>query len=125
MNRLVMGKKNACYIGQRAALLTYSDDNLVAFLQEKGIDKNSTLFPFEKVSDLLLVYLDDLVIWSSKKIPNSTKVHLLLVEFLLWCTIKHGFKFSKSKVHLMPIQFKFLGHQFNTMLNSKSIPELN
>ena len=124
MNRLVMGKKNACYIGQRAALLTNSDDNLVAFLQEKGIDKNSTLFPFEKVSDLLLVYLDDLVIWSSKKIPNSTKVHLLLVEFLLWCTIKLGFKFSNSKVHLMPIQFKFLGHQFNTLSNSTSIPEL-
>ena len=124
MNRLVMGQKNACYIGQRAALLTYYDDNLVAFLKEKGIDKNSSLFPFETVSDFLLVYLDDLVIWSSKKIPNSMKVHLLLVEFLLWCTIKLGFKLSKSKVHLMPIQFKFLGHKFNTLSNSTSIPEL-
>ena len=102
MNRLVMGQKNACYIGQRAALLTYYDDNLVAFLKEKGIDKNSSLFPFETVSDFLLVYLDDLVIWSSKKIPNSTKVHLLLVEFLLWCTIKLGFKFSKVSNFLRP-----------------------
>ena len=45
MNRLVMGQKNACYIGQRAALLTYSDDNLVAFLQEKGIDKKTYFIP--------------------------------------------------------------------------------
>ena len=79
MNRLVMGQKNACYIGQRAALVIYSNVNLAAFLIEKNITLNSTEFPFEKVEDFLLVYLDDLVIWSSKKIQNSTKVHLLLI----------------------------------------------
>ena len=62
MNRLVMGQKNACYIGQRAALETYSNENVAALLQEKGITLNSTQFPFEKVKDFLLVYLDDLVI---------------------------------------------------------------
>ena len=79
MNWLVMGQKNACYIGQRAALVIYSTVNLAAFLIEKNITLNSTEFPFEKVEDFLLVYLDDLVIWSSKKIQNSTKVHLLLI----------------------------------------------
>ena len=124
MNRLVMGQKNACYIGQRAALVTYSNINLAAFLAEKNITLKSEEFPFEKVEDFLLVYLDDLVIWSSKKIKNSTKVHLLLIEFLLWCTIKLGFKFSKSKVHIMPVTFKFLSRQFNTIENSTSIPDL-
>ena len=80
-------KINACYIVQRAALVTYSNSNLAAFLAEKNITLKSKEFPFEKVEDFLLVYLDDLVIWSSKKI----KIHLLLIEFLLWCTIKLGF----------------------------------
>ena len=80
MNRLVMGQKNACYIGQRATLVTYSNENLTAFLQEKGITLNSQQFPFEKVEAFLIVYLDDLVIWSSKKIQDSTKVHQLHVK---------------------------------------------
>ena len=119
-----MGQKKTCYIGQRAALVTYSNENLAAFLQEKGITLNSPQFPFEKVEDFLIVYLDDLVIWSSKKIQDSTKVHQLLIKFLLWCTIKLGFKFPKSKVHIMPITFKLLGHQINTLENSTSIPDI-
>ena len=59
MNRLVMGQENACYIGQRAALVTYSNINLAAFLAEKNITLKSEEFPFEKVEDFLLVYLDD------------------------------------------------------------------
>ena len=48
MNRLVMGQRNACYISQRAALLTYSDDNLTDFLQGKGIDK---ILPFSHLKE--------------------------------------------------------------------------
>ena len=43
MNRLVMGQKNACYIGQRAALVTYSNSNLAAFLADERIDSYSLL----------------------------------------------------------------------------------
>ena len=78
-----MGCKNAFYIAHKASLLTYSDKNLETFLEEKNIKKNSTQFPFSSVSEFLIIYLDDLVLWSSKKVENATKVHLLLVEFLL------------------------------------------
>ena len=67
MNRLVMGQRNACFIGQRAALVTYSNENLAAFCQEKGITLNTPEFQLEKVGDFLIVYLDDLVIWNKKK----------------------------------------------------------
>ena len=116
-----MGCKNDCYIAQKASLLTYSDTNLETFLEEKNIKKNSTQFPFSSVSEFL-IYLDDLVLWSSKKVENATKVHLLLVEFLLYCTVKLGFKLAKAKVHLLPSEFKFLGRYFHTNENCTSIP---
>ena len=91
MNRLIMGARNACYTGQRAALLTYSQENLLTFLKEKGLELKSEIFPFTNVTEFVLVYIDDICIWSSKNYKNSEKTHLLLLEFVLWCTTGDGF----------------------------------
>ena len=62
--------------------------------------------------------------WSSKDYKDSTKVLLLLVEFVMCCTIKMRFKLSKGKTHIMMETFKLLGHWFDTMTGSTSIPPL-
>ena len=66
-------------------------------------------FPLSDISEFLLCYLDDLLIY---RIEHAEKVHLLLIRFLLFCTIKLGFK---SEVQLFPTSFKFPGHLFMTV----------
>ena len=66
MNRLIMGARNSCFIAQRAALLTYSQENLITFCKEKGLHFNSDEFPFDNVSQFILIYIDDVCLWSSK-----------------------------------------------------------
>ena len=119
-----MGARNSCFIAQRAALLTYSLENLIIFCKERGLHFNSDEFPFNNVSQFILIYIDDVCLWLSKDYKDSTKVHLLLIEFVMYCTIKMGFKLSKGKTHIMPVTFKFLGHWFDTMTGATSIPPL-
>ena len=114
MCRQPMGLRNSVYIAQKAVLLTYSNENLDIFLEEKKIIKGTKDFPFSDISEFLLCYIDDLLVYGPKGIENAGEVHLLLIEFLLFCTIKLGFKMSKSKVQLFTTSFKFLGHHFMT-----------
>ena len=87
MCRLPMGVKNDVYIAQKAALLVYSDGNLTIFLQEKGIKKGSEQFSFYSVSQFLLIYLDNLCLFTPKRIKDANRLHLFLIEYLLYCTI--------------------------------------
>ena len=47
MTCLAMGIKNACYVAQKASILTYSDNNL----REKSIEKQCALFPFSSTKN--------------------------------------------------------------------------
>jgi hypothetical protein len=81
MMRLPMGIRNAVYVAQKATLLTYSDKNLDIFLDEKSVTKGSKEFPFYKVEDFLLAYIDDLCLFTPKQVENAETLHLFLVEF--------------------------------------------
>ena len=87
-----MGYKNSCFIGQSASELTYSQDSLLKFLEKKGWSLNSEDFPFADVAEFLLVYCDDVVIFTPDDVPESDKIHQHVVEFVLWSTMQYGFK---------------------------------
>ena len=109
---------------QRTILLTFRQENLEICIKEKGLHFDTDEFPFSNVSQFIICYIDDICIYSSKDYKNSTEIHLLLLEYVMYCTVKMGFKLSKGKTHVMPVSFKFLGHWFNTMTGSTSIPPL-
>ena len=121
--RLVMGLKTACYIGQQAMLLAFSDINLKEFLSLKNIKLKSAEFPFSSISEAILIYLDDVALFTPKSVSNPKTLHLLLIEFIFYATSKLGFKLSMSKLSLMNPVFKFLGHQFDSNKNETCIPE--
>ena len=108
-----MGYKNSCFIGQSASEMTYSQESLLKFLEMKGWTLNSENFLFEDISDILIVYCDDICIFSPDNIPNAEKIHKNVIEYVLWTTIQHGFKIGKSKFEPFVTRFKFLGHFFD------------
>ena len=120
--RLPMGYKNSCYIGQRASELTYSQDSLLKFLQKKGWSLNSEEFPFSDVSEFLIVFCDDIVIFTPDDLPDSDKIHQHVVEFVLWATMQYGFKIGRSKYEPYVSRFKFLGHFFDVQKACTMIP---
>ena len=46
---------------------------------------------------------------------------MLIVEFVLFCSVRMGLKFARNKTVIMSNEFKFLGHTFKNSANS--IPE--
>ena len=69
----------------------------------------------------LFVYMDDLIIFSDREQENAENIHLLIVEFVLFCSVRMGLKFARNKTVIMSNEFKFLGHTFKNSANS--IPE--
>ena len=69
-------------MAQKATLLTYSDKNLDKFLDEKSVEKGSIQFPFHKVEEFLLCYIDDLCLFTPREVDNAVTLHLFLVEFI-------------------------------------------
>ena len=65
MQWLPMGLNNAGYVAQKAAPLTYSDAILEIYLQEKQIKKELYNL-FYSVSEFLLIYLDNLCLFTPK-----------------------------------------------------------
>ena len=120
--RLPMGYKNSCFIGQSASELTYSQDTLLKFLEKKGWSLNSDDFPFADVTEFLLVYCDDVVIFTPDDVPESDKIHQHVVEFVLWSTMQYGFKIGKSKFEPYVSKFTFLGHHFDVDRACTMIP---
>ena len=68
-----------------------------------------------------IIYADDLVIFSDRDQENAEDIHMLLVEFILFCSVRMGLKFAKNKTIIMSNEFQFLGHTFKNSANS--IPE--
>ena len=121
--RLIMGLKSSTYVAMHAARNTYSQENFLTFLRMKGISPGSEECPIQDIEDCILLYIDDIAVFTPNNIKDATKLHLLILEFVFYATGKMGFKMKKSKVNVMCPVFKFLGHQFNTGDVSTQIPE--
>ena len=74
------------------------------------------------MSQVLIIYMDDLCIMSSKKADDHVALHGRVLEFLLYSCARAGFKIGKNKFSPFVKSFKFLGHQFNTEVGITSIP---
>ena len=79
-----MGFKNAGFVGQTASELTYSQQTMLNFLKYKNWTLNSDNWPFSDISEILIVYIDDIAIFSPNNIPNSDKIHGNLLEFVFF-----------------------------------------
>ena len=88
----------------------------------KGWELNSADWPFEDISEVVIVYCDDIVIFSADNIPNAEKIHKNVIEFVLWATVQYGFKIGKSKFEPFVTKFKFLGHYFDVERACTKIP---
>ena len=113
-----MGVTLSSYIGLQVTYITYSDDNLDCFLQMKGLTKNSVEFPYSSVKQFLLIYMDDLLVFTDETQQNASNIHLLAVEFVLYCSKRMGLKFVMNKTIFMAKNFKFLGYEFRDSANS-------
>ena len=67
--------------------------------------------------------MDDLIIRTPKGIENDIKIHLRVLEFILFATKVYGFKISHGKCSVLTTNFKFLGHEFDTEAESFGIPK--
>ena len=121
--RLIMGLKSSTYVAMSAARITYNQSNFLTFLRMKNIEPGSEQCPIQDIEDAILIYIDDIAIFTPKDAKDPIKLHLLLLEFIFFATGKLGFRMKKSKINLMCPVFKFLGHQFNTGDESTQIPE--
>lgn len=95
--RLPMGWVNAAYIAQTASELAYSQQSMLQFLAEKGLTAGSEDWPFHDISEIIVIYLDDLCLSTPEDIKNGRQVHLNALEFIFWSTCKFKIKISKSK----------------------------
>ena len=112
-----MGLKSSTYVAMQAARNTYSQENFLTFLRMKGISPGSEECPIQDIEECILLYIDDIAVYTPQNIKNANKLHLLILEFVFFATGKLGFKMKKSKINLMCPVFKFLGHQFNNAWN--------
>ena len=62
--------------------------------------------------------MDDLLVCTNEDQQNASKIHLIAVEFVLYCSKIMGLKFARNKTVLMSKRFKFLGFEFNNSANS-------
>ena len=121
--KLPQGYAGSPFIAGSATNMTYSNKTMMAFLDSKGWKLNSVEWPFSSVNDFLILYVDDLIIKTPKGIENDIKIHLRVLEFILFATKVYGFKISHGKCSVLTTNFKFLGHQFDTETESYGIPK--
>ena len=119
---LPMGFKNSCYVGQTASELTYSQSTMLKFLEFKNWTLNSENWPFSNINEILIVYVDDISVFSPNNIPNSIKIHCNVLEFTYFATQLYGFKIGRCKFEPFVTNFKYLGHQFDVLKGCTMIP---
>ena len=119
---LPMGWVNACFIGQNATEHTYSQASMLEFLRYKNWSTNSENWPFTDITDIAIIYMDDICFYSPSDIPNSIQIHANIVEFMLWATTRWGFKIGPDKFSPFVKNFKFLGHFFRIDEATTTIP---
>ena len=92
-----MGYSNAAYISQTASELAYGQETMIKFLQHKGWSAGDSNWPFLKISEIIIVYLDDLCVTTPTSVENAEQIHLNALEFVLYATLAYGFKISRGK----------------------------
>ena len=68
----------ACYVGASATELAYGQNAMLEFLKYKGWTTNSVELPWSEISQLLIIYMDDLCCFSQQE--NKTKKMIKLDE---------------------------------------------
>ena len=66
--------------------------------------------------------MDDLCAFSPMDVPGAVELHGRVIEFLLWLTVRAGFRIGPNKFNPFVKTFKFLGHYFNANDGTTSIP---
>jgi len=117
-----MGYANSAFVAQTASELTYGQATMIKFLKHKGWNQGSIEWPFHDISEILIIYLDDLCLTMEKNYENAHQVHLNALEFILFATKLYRFKIGKGKFNPWVTCFKFLGHQFDVSKSTNSIP---
>ena len=105
-----MGYSNAAYIAQTASALAYGQETMMKFLQHKGWIAGSKDWPFLNISELIIIYSDDLCVTTPKSVENADQIHLNAIELVLNATLTYGFKIGRGKFKPWCKNFKFLGH---------------
>jgi hypothetical protein len=92
-----MGFSNAAYIAQTASELAYGQLTMMKFLQHKGWVAGGSEWPFLKISEIIIIYLDDLCVTTPISVENADQIHLNALEFVLYATLVYGFKIGRGK----------------------------
>ena len=119
---LPQGWVNACFVGASATEFAFGQDAMLEFLKSKGWETNSVQWPWGDISQLLIIYMDDLCAFSDSDTPGHVELHGRVIEYLLWATERAGFKIGRNKFSPFVRTFKFLGHYFNVTRGSTAIP---
>merc|ERR1712030_187649 len=101
---------------------TYSQASMLEFLKYKNWTTNSENWPFTDITDIAIIYMDDICFYSPSDIPNDIQIHANIVEFMLWSTTRWGFKIGPDKFCPFVKNFKFLGHFFRIDEATTTIP---
>jgi hypothetical protein len=117
-----MGYSNAAYIAQTASELAYGQLTMIKFLEHKGWKAGGSEWPFLKISEIVIIYLDDLCVKTPIAVENADQIHLNALEFVLFATQVYGFKIGRGKFKPWCKTFKFLGHWFDVTRCTNSIP---
>ena len=94
---LPQGWVNACFVGQSATELAFGQNAMLEFLKFKGWETNSVQWPWGDISQLLIIYMDDLCAFSDSDTPGHVELHGRVIEYLLWATERAGFKINSRR----------------------------
>ena len=119
---LPQGWINSCFVGQSATEAAYGQDAMLEFLTFKGWKPGTDLWPWYEIRDAILIYMDDLCLYSDNTVPGHVALHGRLIEFLFWATKRAGFRIGANKFSPFVTSFKFLGHWFDGTRGSTAIP---
>ena len=67
---LPQGWVNACFVGASATEMAYGQNAMLEFLKFKGWEINSVEWPWNNISELLIIYMDDLCAFSDNDKPG-------------------------------------------------------
>ena len=114
-----MGLKSAPYIASRSMQLVLNQKNFelwIHSLEDKDLKEELIK---HKLSSLIFVYIDDLLLASPKVL--GIKFHLCLLDFVIHMMSTNGFKINRKKCNILCPNVTFLGIELNT-LGYNSIP---
>ena len=95
---------------------------MLKFLEVKKWKLNSENWPFENIDQFLIVYVDDISVFSPRNIPNDIQIHCNILEFVFFASALYGFKIGRNKFEPFVTKFRYLGHFFDVLRGCTTIP---